>query len=197
MRIKVLIFAMSFMTISCSYYRNAQGLVLDGRIFDAPSYILQDKKDVGLLYYSEPIRTSDFLRYRIQYLLDDRLSDNCDSWPRLNFISCHEGLVNVNWWLQKEGYNNPLRKNVFLQIVLVEEYTGEVFPLGNYQTHFLDANRTEVRSVVYVGEKEYSARDHEGFNVVFSESLQDSIFYQTCVYARQKPDGEMKLERCF
>lgn len=227
-RYLILLVFVSFAASGCvgyrRFYSDVPKLSFMGRIVDAWGYNLCNRNSFSPpvfvdIFSAATYNGSDCCRYNIEFAFDDekkgeRLTDSRTRMMR------YEGMVqNSHMFLPNPGsyYVETLRHEVNLQIVLVEEYSGKVFSLGSYQTHFLKDYITELYAIVYVGQKEfntimsfsdrsvkneldlydYSNRNRKEFNVIYSEFLQDSIFYKTCVYVQSDKNAERKKEVCF
>lgn len=194
--------------ISCATPRNTQDIALVTDWADTYSSKVAER------YYQTYRRSDaegDRSRYKLEYYFDGvKQEDNCFMLEEKGF-DCYIDFCNalIGAGSKFGGCNNKLRHEVLFQSFLVEINTGEVYRLVNYQTSFLEHDDTVVWTRIYVGTKEFEkksdflryedacSKQERSFNATYSENLQDSIYFQTCILVKENENSDRKCKECF
>lgn len=205
---KWIVSMINFLILSCATPRNTQDIVLTTDLIDPYSYKMAER------YYQSYLGKSaegDESRYKVEYYLDgEEQESNCMQDYNEQGFNCLTGFCNALIGAgDLGGCKNKLRHEALFQSFLVEINTGEVYRLVKYQTSFLEHDKTIVWTRIYVGTKEFEkktdflrygntcSKQERSFNAIYSENLQDYIYFQTCILVKENENSDRKCQECF
>lgn len=204
---KWIVLMINFLILSCATPRNTQDIALVTDLADAYSSKVAER-------YYQTHRISnvegDKSRYKLEYYFDGvKQPENCFMLEEKGF-GCYIDFCNALIGAGEfGGCNNKLRHEVLFQSFLVEINTGEIYSLVNYQTSFLEHDDTVVWTRIYVGTNEFEKKhdfvryenvcpkQERSFNATYSENLQDSIYFQTCILVKDGESSDRRCQECF